>query len=168
MAQRDSILLSRFAGSGDPEAFSQIVNQYSSLVYSACHRMLNDRDAAADTTQDTFFQLLKNAGSITGSISAWLHRVATNKSVDFIRRNIARREREAMYSRSTPEVAGKWEDVSPYIDEALEELDEQVREMLIMHFCRGARCRILPMSLMCPSQRCHAGSSLASRGFVKI
>ncbi len=77
MTNYDSLLLQRFCDSRDPEAFSEIVRLYAGVVYGACQRIVNDSDLAADVAQETFFQLLRNAGSVSGSLAGWLNTVAT-------------------------------------------------------------------------------------------
>jgi RNA polymerase sigma factor (sigma-70 family) len=137
MAQSENILLERFTATGDAEAFSEIVSRHAGLVYGASLRILEDKNKAADTVQETFFQLLRNAGSITGSIPAWLHRVATRKAIDLSRRDTTRKHREEVYSANKLQVTEKWEDISCYVDQAMNELDEQTREILIQHFLEG-------------------------------
>ena len=137
MAESENILLHRFVTTGDAAVFSEIVRRHAGLVYGACLRVLEDRDKAADATQETFFQLLRNAGQITGSIPAWLHRVATGKAVDLIRRDSSRRQREAEYADLKHREAAKWEDLSRYVDEALNDLDDQTRNILIQCFFEG-------------------------------
>jgi DNA-directed RNA polymerase specialized sigma24 family protein len=46
--ENESILLQRFAKTGDPEVFSEIVRRHAGLVYGACLRILADKDRAAD------------------------------------------------------------------------------------------------------------------------
>jgi len=65
MLENEVTLLHRFAKTGDAEAFSEVVRRHAGLVYGACLRILADRDRAADAVQETFFQLLRNAGNIT-------------------------------------------------------------------------------------------------------
>lgn len=137
MAESENILLHRFVATGDAAAFSEIVRRHAGLVYGACLRILEDRDKAADATQETFFQLLRNAGQITGSIPAWLHRVATGKAVDLIRRDSSRRQREAKYADLKHREAAKWQDLSRSVDEALNDLDDQTRAILIECFFEG-------------------------------
>ena len=137
MLENEIVLLHRFAKTGDAEAFSEVVQRHAGLVYGACLRILSDRDRAADAVQDTFFQLLRNAGNITGSVPAWLHRVATRRAIDAVRRDSLRRRREAEYSANRPLEARKWQDISVYVDEGLSELDEQTQEILIQHFFEG-------------------------------
>ncbi len=90
MAETEAILLRRFACSGDAEAFAEIIRRYAGLVYSAALRVLTDVDRASDVAQDTFLQLAKDAGNVTGSLPGWLHRVATHKAIDQVRREAAR------------------------------------------------------------------------------
>lgn len=137
MLDNEVVLLHRFAKTGDAEAFSEVVQRHAGLVYGACLRILADRDMAADAVQDTFFQLLRNAGNITGSVPAWLHRVATRKAIDIVRRDSSIRQRETEYAANKPREVKKWQEISGYVDEGLSELDEQTQEALIQHFFEG-------------------------------
>jgi RNA polymerase sigma-70 factor (ECF subfamily) len=137
MVQDEAVLLQRFVATGDAGAFSEIVRLHASLVYSACMRILGDREAAADATQETFFQFLKKANTIADSIPAWLHRVATGKAVDRIRAESVRRRAEGQYAEVKCCEVGKWEDLSPFVDEALDALDAPSRELLIAYFFEG-------------------------------
>jgi len=134
MAENEITLLRRFAERGDAEAFSEIVRRHAGLVYGACLRVLEDRNRAADAVQETFLQLLRNARTITGPVPNWLHRVATRKAIDLVRRDSSRKRREAKYSGEKQVKVNKWEDLSVYVDECLNELDEETREVLIAYF----------------------------------
>jgi RNA polymerase sigma factor (sigma-70 family) len=137
MLENEVTLLRRFARTGDAGAFSEVVQRHAGLVYGACLRILADRDRAADAVQDTFFQLLRNAGNISSSVPAWLHRVATRRAIDVVRRDSLRKRREAEYSANKPREVRKWQDISGYVDEGLSELDEQTQAILIQHFFEG-------------------------------
>jgi RNA polymerase sigma factor (sigma-70 family) len=137
MLENEVILLHRFAKTGNAEAFSEVVRRHAGLVYGACLRILADRDRAADAVQDTFYQLLQNAENITGSVPAWLHRVATRKAIDVVRRDSSMRRRETEYAANKPREVRKWQDISGYVDEGLSELDEETQETLIQHFFEG-------------------------------
>ncbi|MHC4888966.1 MAG: RNA polymerase sigma factor [Planctomycetota bacterium] len=137
MAQDEVVLLQRFVTTGDAAAFSEIVRRHIGLVYSTCLRILADRDKAADATQETFFQFLKKANNVTGSVPAWLHRVATCKAVDTIRTESSRRRAEGRYADVKLREATKWEDLSPYVDQALDALDGPTQDLLIEYFFEG-------------------------------
>ncbi len=137
MLDKEISLLRRFANKGDSEAFSEIVRRHAGLVYGACLRVLEDKTRAADVVQETFFQLYKDAGRITGSVPNWLHSVATRKAIDVVRKDTRRRRREAKYAADKIRGAESWEDISAYIDEGLDELDDQTRQILIQRFFEG-------------------------------
>ncbi|MBN1124622.1 MAG: sigma-70 family RNA polymerase sigma factor [Sedimentisphaerales bacterium] len=137
MSESEAILLQRFTRHNDAEAFAELTHRYAGLVYGSCLRVIGNADQAADATQETFFQLLKNAGTVTGSLGSWLHRVATRKAVDVIRQDVSRRKREVVYIQDKIEETDKWQDVSPFVDEAIHELNEELREILVQHFFEG-------------------------------
>lgn len=137
MAESESALLRRFASGGDAGAFSEIVRRYAGLVYGTCLRVLADADKAADATQETFFQLMKKADAITGSLGGWLHRVAVRQAVDSLRNDTARRQREGRYLDAKSGEDRTWQEISPHVDEALNALDDETREMLVCHYLEG-------------------------------
>src|ERR1043165_4130638 len=107
------------------------------MVYGTGLRITGDAHHAADVTQETFFQLLQNAGRITGSLGGWLHQVATHRAIDVIRRDRSRRLREQAYTEQAAVETDSWADVSPLVDEALSELDAASRDLIIRHFLQG-------------------------------
>ena len=137
MAENEAILLERFSTRADAQAFAELVRRYVRLVYSTSWRVLRDETDAADVTQETFFELTRQADRISGSLGVWLHHVATRKSVDLIRRNMHRRRRERAYARIHPEEARTWHDLSGHVDEALESLDKSTKSLLLEHFLAG-------------------------------
>lgn len=157
-------LLHRFVTRSDEEAFSEIVRQHAGMVYGACLRILQDEDKAADAAQETFFQLLRNAEQIRGSVSGWLHRAATSRSIDRIRRDSVRRRHETQYSQERPCPVRRWEEISPCIDEEMDQLDEQTRQILMRHYFEGQTTRVIGkeigISQSTVSRRIEAGLDL--------
>jgi len=137
VVENEAILLKRFSAGADAEAFAELVRRYVQLVYSTAWRVLKNDTDATDVTQDTFFELTRHAGRISGSLSGWLHRVATQKSIDVIRRTAHRRNREQAYARTRPIVVQSWQEMSEHVDLALEKLDNSLRSVLLDHFIGG-------------------------------
>ena len=148
--ETDFSLLRRFAEEGDEDAFSEIVRRYAGVVFSACHRVLRDRAWAEDVAQETFFRLVKGPDRVSHSLGGWLHRAATRLAVDTLRSERARHRREQTYESPAREneandpgaAAGAfggtlWQEVSPVIDSALDEMDDEARELLVRHFLQG-------------------------------
>jgi len=142
MVETEAVLLRRFARTGDAEAFGEIIRRHAGLVYGAAWRIVADMDRASDVAQETFLQLTKDAAKVTGSLPGWLHRVATHKAIDLIRRDSSRRQREMQYAaQQQPRQATAWREISPYVDEGLKTLDTEMREILVAHFLEGQTTR---------------------------
>ncbi len=137
MSDHEMVLLRQFTRTGDAEAFSEITRRYAGLVYSTCLRVTGDTECARDATQDTFFQLLKHAGRVSGSLGGWLHQVATRRAVDLVRRDRARRDRERAFAADAVQETDAWAEVSPLVDEAMTELEPAQCDLLLRHFLRG-------------------------------
>lgn len=116
------------------EALAAAVDRYADMVYSTCRRVLGSESEAADVAQETFFQFFQQADEITTSTGAWLHKVATCRALDVVRQNIARRRREEAYAAEHPRVPDSWAEVEPLVDEALDALPDDQRELLVLHF----------------------------------
>ena len=88
----DPQLMERTAA-GDREAFAEIMRRHQDMVFAVALRMMRNRQAALDATQDTFLTLLRKADRYAGNaqLSTWLYRVATNKCLDHLRRQRRRR-----------------------------------------------------------------------------
>lgn len=74
------------AQKGDLEAFNRLVLAYQDAIYTHAYRMLGDKSAADDATQETFiaaYQALKTFRG--GSFRAWLFRIVTNQCYDELR-----------------------------------------------------------------------------------
>jgi RNA polymerase sigma factor (sigma-70 family) len=134
MSEHELVLLQQFSRTGDAEAFSEITRRYAGLVYGTCLRVTGDVECARDATQETFFQLLKNAGRVSGSLGGWLHQVATRRAVDLVRRDHARRRREEAFAAEAAQSNDGWAEVSPLVDEAMTELEPALRDLLLRHF----------------------------------
>lgn len=161
MTENEAILLQRFATGADAEAFAELVRRYARMVYSTSWRVLKDEGEATDVTQETFFELTRKAGRISGSLGCWLHRVATQKSIDVIRRSVRRRKREQTYARTRPVEVESWQDLSGHVDLALDTLDKSSKSLLLDHFIAGKTTSELArergVSQATISRRIHAG-----------
>lgn len=73
------------------ERLSVLIDTYQNLVFSVCYKVTADYFAAEDLTQEAFLSAYKNLDTFEGTNEkAWLCRIATNKSIDYLR-NAGRR-----------------------------------------------------------------------------
>jgi len=175
MAETEAVLLNRFTRTRDAEAFAEIIRRHAGLVYGAALRILADVDRASDVAQETFLQLTKDADNVTGSLPGWLHRVATHKAIDQMRRDASRKRREAEYVAEKPHEVTDWKDLSRHVDEELNRLDSETRDMLVAHFLQGQTTRQIALlhgvSQATVSRRVDAGvtwlrATLRKRGIL--
>ena len=76
------------AQTGDPEAFTQIVEFYQRPVFNLCYRMLGDPAEAEDAAQETFIRVYQNIRRYDDkrSFTTWLLSIAANYCIDQIRK----------------------------------------------------------------------------------
>lgn len=90
-AATDVALIERYL-SGDADAFRDLMRAHEDRVFAVCLRMLRDREAALDATQETFITVLRKVDRFAGrsAFSTWLYRVAVNTCYDLARRRSRR------------------------------------------------------------------------------
>ncbi|GGH88943.1 RNA polymerase sigma-70 factor (ECF subfamily) [Pullulanibacillus pueri] len=73
---------------GDHDAFAKIVEFYKKPVYNICLRMVGIPQEAEDLAQDAFLRAYTNIDryELDKKFSTWLYRIATNLSIDYLRR----------------------------------------------------------------------------------
>ena len=134
MNDTDRNLLQRFAQRRDADAFAGIVERYQDLVYCTCLRILGNAADAQDATQDCFLRLLRKAGTVESSLAGWLHRCATVVAIDELRSRAARRTREEVGCQMKANIDPSWHDLAPHLDQALDQLPDDLRAIVVEHF----------------------------------
>ncbi|WP_186578127.1 RNA polymerase sigma factor SigW [Aquibacillus kalidii] len=73
---------------GDQSAYEDIVSFYQSKVYAICYRMIGNSHEAEDLAQEAFIRAYVNIHSFDEKkkFSTWLYRIATNLTIDRIRK----------------------------------------------------------------------------------
>ena len=141
----DYELLRRYAETGNESAFTELVQRYVDLVYSAAVRQVGgDAPLAQDVTQSVFIDLARKAGSISARtvLTGWLYtstRYAAAKAVRAEQRRHAR-EQEAYAMQqlsSTPAPLEAWDQLRPMLDEAMHELNERDRNAILLRYFEG-------------------------------
>jgi RNA polymerase sigma-70 factor (ECF subfamily) len=73
---------------GDQKAYAEIMQRYKDSIYYMALKMVNNKDDAMDLTVETFAKAFENLDKYKPeyAFSTWLFRIATNNSIDFIRK----------------------------------------------------------------------------------
>lgn len=132
-------LLTEYRLAGSERAFSELVRRYSNLVFSVARRRLGDGPQAEDATQTVFARLAKASPKVKndGELAGWLHRTTLHVAIDLWRSETRRRtrEQEAAIMQSTPDDNARvWDEVSPHLDEALDQLTDADRQAVLLRF----------------------------------
>jgi RNA polymerase sigma-70 factor (ECF subfamily) len=79
------------------ERVAELYKTYGPAIYRRCLRLLGDKEAARDATQEVFGKLMRDARKLESRESAlpWIYRVATNHCLN-LRRDAGRRGEEAL------------------------------------------------------------------------
>jgi RNA polymerase sigma-70 factor, ECF subfamily len=84
----DDAALVREVAAGSQSALGDLYDRYVDAVYAAASRLTSDRQVAEEVVQETFLALWNRAELFDpkiGSLAAWLHTIARNRTVDRLR-----------------------------------------------------------------------------------
>tara|TARA_B100000945_G_scaffold53083_1_gene38477 strand:+ start:230 stop:838 length:609 start_codon:yes stop_codon:yes gene_type:complete len=72
----------------DQNAYSEIMKSYKNSIYFTILKMIKNKDDAEDLTIEAFSKAFKNLHKFKKefTFSTWLFRIATNNTIDFIRK----------------------------------------------------------------------------------
>ena len=86
-AQEDLELVAK-AKEGDQNAFSKLMARYRDSIFFMVLKMVHNRDDAEDLTIEAFGKAFNSISNYSAdyAFSTWLFKIATNNSIDFIRK----------------------------------------------------------------------------------
>jgi RNA polymerase sigma-70 factor (ECF subfamily) len=86
-AKNDFSLVER-AKTGNQKAYAELMQRYKDSIFFMVLKMVNNKDDAMDITVTTFAKAFENLEKYRPefAFSTWLFRIATNGSIDFIRK----------------------------------------------------------------------------------
>jgi RNA polymerase sigma-70 factor (ECF subfamily) len=141
-ADLDVELIQRYLA-GDIDAFNELMAAHEDRVFGICLRMLQDREAALDATQDTFLTVFRKADRYRAqaAFSTWLYRVAVNTCYDHLRRRKRKRADSLpdTHDPADPATEDLYEavEVRPAIEAALSELSPEFRAAVVLVDLQG-------------------------------
>ena len=142
MEATDRTLLDRFIVQHDEVAFRVLVGRYLDLVHAVAKRVTASEDHARDVAQATFVRLAQRAALVPGDVSltAWLHRTCRSLSIDLVRAEVRRKQRESVaISHGAMNASSDidWARLAPVIDELVDSLSAADRELVLAKYYRN-------------------------------
>jgi RNA polymerase sigma-70 factor, ECF subfamily len=159
---RDDVRLVKRCRQGDTGAFEALVRKYQDPVYSIAYRMVGDREEARDLAQETFVRAFEGIETFNTRMlfRSWLYRIGANASIDHLRRRGRSRDIPVEIAVAAGGAAGGREgygvvielpgpdsdipenvsvsnETSGMVWQALEELPENYRAVMVLHHMEG-------------------------------
>ena len=87
-AIEDFDLIDKAVNDKDQQAYAMLMKRYKKAVYFMILKMIRDADDAEDLTMEAFAKAFRNLHRFKKdyTFSTWLFRIATNNTIDFIRK----------------------------------------------------------------------------------
>src|SRR5688572_24849114 len=141
----DAELLRRYAKARDETAFAELVRRHLNLVYAAALRRTNGRThLAEEIAQKVFTDLARKAASLQhhSALTGWLHRSTRYAAIDAARGELSRQKLHQSFTIMSGNIPASephtdWEGLRPVIDEAMDELKEADREIILLRYFDG-------------------------------
>lgn len=138
----DAALIERYLR-GDVGAFNDLMRAHEDRVFAICLRMLREREAALDATQETFITVFRKVDRFSGhsAFSTWLYRVAVNTCYDQARRR-GRQTTEPLPDEGGPPDEGtaaalEAAELRPDLESALAALPAEFRSAVVLCDAQG-------------------------------
>jgi RNA polymerase sigma-70 factor (ECF subfamily) len=164
--EQSDLELVRRAQRNERGAFDLLVLKYQHKVVKLVARLLRDPAEAEDVAQEAFVKAYRALGSFRGDSAfyTWLYRIAVNTA----RNAIASRQRrpidyEAELSESeqsnlasrlrhtdTPEATALSEEIRLTVNQAIEELPEDLRTAIVLREVEGLSYEEIAAAMECP------------------
>lgn len=86
-SREDDVLVKRAMG-GDEQAYTELVEKYQRALYFHILKMIKDKEQVNDLVQEAFVKAFDNLNtySTNYAFSTWLYRIATNHTIDYLRK----------------------------------------------------------------------------------
>ena len=101
----DEVLVARYQESRAPADFEQLVKRYERELYTFLRRFLGNAQHAEDVFQGTFLSVHLRIDQFEPGkrFRPWLYAIASNKAIDFMRRN--KRHQLSSLDQASPSIS---------------------------------------------------------------
>jgi RNA polymerase sigma factor (sigma-70 family) len=138
----DAALLRNYVEKRDERAFAELVQRHLDVVYSAAlRRTRGQTHLAEEISQKVFCDLSRKAAALMQhpTLTGWLHRSTRYAAIDAARAELRRQKLQQTLTAmpDTSPASGPradWEQLRPVIDEAMDQLDDRDRELMLLHY----------------------------------
>ncbi len=136
---------------GEREARWAFYSRTSERIYRLLVRLTGSHDDASDVTQDTYVKAFTQIHQFDGrsSLSTWLHRIAVNEGLQFLRRVKRARVDRAAVADALPDAPSPHSDLRIDIEQGIAQLPSADRAILLLRYQQGLDYRAIAEVLGC-------------------
>jgi RNA polymerase sigma-70 factor (ECF subfamily) len=153
----------RLAQEGNKKAVRLLFEENKKKIFSLAYQYTRNAEDAEDILQDTFIKAYRSLPRFNiqdgNSFSPWLCRIGINCSIDYLRRNKKRKEKDSAQNNmeslasndvnSNPENASTQKEIREKIDQTLDKLSGQQRIIFILKHYQQLTTREIAEYLDC-------------------
>ncbi|MCA9733207.1 MAG: sigma-70 family RNA polymerase sigma factor [Deferribacteres bacterium] len=162
--EKQELVIER-AQDGDELAYQELYKRYCRVVYTIAYQMIGNHSDTDEVVQETFIRVFKNLHRLrnTKAFTSWLYQIAINLSIDHRK---MRTRRRMLPLDDNPEFVSNYElattkhvrnpgqvlenkELLGQINNAIEDLPEQQRAVIIMHEVEGMSKKMISEILNC-------------------
>jgi len=150
---------------GDAAAFGELVNRHQDAVFNGICRMVGQREDAEDLAQEVFVKAFRSIARFEGrsSFYTWVYSIAVNVVISH-RRKLGARRHQSTFSldggdgrpldvadqTATPDVASQHHELGERIEQAIGQLDDEHRDIVVLRDIEGFDYETIGDMLGCP------------------
>jgi RNA polymerase sigma-70 factor (ECF subfamily) len=165
-AKRSDAALVKRVQQGDKQAFNLLVLKYQTKIVNLVMRYVRDPDEANDVAQEAFLKAYRALPRFRGDSAfyTWLYRIAVNTAKNYL---VAAKRRPVEYDLDlqdpeqydmqarlkdidSPESVIMKDEVQQTIDEAIQDLPEDLRTAIILRELEGMTYEEIAETMECP------------------
>ncbi|HKL62194.1 MAG TPA: RNA polymerase sigma factor RpoE [Woeseiaceae bacterium] len=165
-AKRSDAALVKRVQEGDKQAFNLLVLKYQTKIVNLVMRYVRDPDEANDVAQEAFLKAYRALPRFRGDSAfyTWLYRIAVNTAKNYL---VAAKRRPVEYDLDlqdpeqydmqarlkdidSPERMMMKDEVQRTIDEAIDELPEDLRTAIVLRELEGMTYEEIAETMECP------------------
>jgi RNA polymerase sigma factor (sigma-70 family) len=136
----DQVLIRTYVRCRCEQSFAELVRRHVNVVHSTALRILREAALAEEVTQGVFLALAQHSARLQGrsSLTGWLYETTRNLSINTVRSEERRRQREreaaTMKALIVDESQDIWQQLALQLDEAIAHLKRGEREVILWRY----------------------------------
>ena len=128
---------------GKNEAYDELLNLYSSRLFSYFYSLTGNREISSDLLSELFYRIVKNIKKCKADkFESWMYKIASNLFYDYLRN---KQKEEIIHNSVKEQIADssnsfnnkddnrKWE----WLLDTLDDLDDELRELIMLKYYSG-------------------------------